>query len=162
MKKKYKVVVRFFIIFAILFITIPVKPVYAATITNSLTLGRSYGVYYNDTYAGVRAGHNVSVHSDSWNDCASYGLSIYGTTSGNNGDIHVVGTAARVGTCYAQIKWDISWETDTTSYITVNISQGFQAALYVNAPASLTYGSTSTLTSSGGSGTGAVTYSTGS
>src|SRR4030095_7532021 len=36
-----------------------------------------------------------------------------------------------------------------------------QATLTVNAPATLTYGNTATLTASGGSGTGAVTFSAG-
>ena len=50
-----------------------------------------------------------------------------------------------------------------SSSVYFNVTTGIaQATLSVNTPASLTYGgATATLTSNGGSGTGAVSYSTG-
>src|SRR5439155_13718212 len=49
----------------------------------------------------------------------------------------------------------------TSAAATVTLQKATQATLTVNAPVSLTFGTTATLTSSGGSGTGAVTFSAG-
>ena len=50
---------------------------------------------------------------------------------------------------------------NATQNFTLTVQMATQATLTVNAPATLTYGNTTTLTASGGSGTGAVTFSAG-
>src|SRR6185369_8542174 len=51
---------------------------------------------------------------------------------------------------------------NATQSFTLTVQKGNQATLTINAPASLKYGTSATLTASGGSGTGAVTFSSGS
>ena len=73
-------------------------------------------------------------------------------------------TAPSVGTASQDVTFT---PTDATNYniatgtVSVTVNKANQATLNIVAPESLTYGSTATLSTTGGSGTGAVTYSAG-
>jgi hypothetical protein len=86
---------------------------------------------------------------------ASTGCNITGGTTLNVSDAS--GTCSVTATKAA----DTNYLAATSAGYTVSLNKAAQATLTVTAPASVTYGSTGTLTSSGGSGSGAVTYSAG-
>ncbi len=86
---------------------------------------------------------------------SSTGCSVSGSTlSVNNASGDCMVTATKAG--------DANYNEATSSAATVALQKASQATVVLIAPAILTYGTTTTLSSSGGSGTGAVSYSVGS
>jgi hypothetical protein len=86
------------------------------------------------------------------------------TFASNNANCTIVGstlTAAGAGTCTvtATKAADANYTAATSAGITVTINQATQAALVAaSAPSTVAFGGTTTLSTTGGSGTGAVTF----
>jgi hypothetical protein len=86
------------------------------------------------------------------------------TYASNNANCTISGTtltAAAVGTCTvtATKAADTNYAAATSAGITVTVSQATQATLVaVSTPSTVAFGGTTTLSTTGGSGTGAVTY----
>jgi hypothetical protein len=94
----------------------------------------------------------------------SYDGSAHGASGSCNGDglldLGDTFTDAPGGTAFWSYTGSVNY-ADQSDSVEIEISTVSQSALSVNAPASLTYGETVTLSTGGGSGSGAVTYSTG-
>ncbi len=116
----------------------PSTVVYGSTATLSTTGGSGTGAVTFD--AGISTGCTVS--------------------SGNQ-----LNVALATGTCNvtATKAADVHFKAAVSTPLTVTLQKADQATLVVTAtPSTVTYGTTSTLSSTGGSGNGAVTYSAGS
>ena len=112
----------------------PASIAYNATSALSSTGGSGTGAV---TYSVVTGGSNCS---------------ITGTTLTGNG----IGTCTVTATKAA----DTNYTSATSAAITITVGQATQSTLTASAtPASIAYNATSALSSTGGSGTGAVTYS---
>jgi hypothetical protein len=123
--------------------------------TTAVTVTDPSSITYGTTGTATAAGGD-STGAYSFSSGSSTGCSVLGTTvSVSDASLTCSLTAIRLG--------DNNYLDSTPSVaFPVTLNKAAQAALTVTAPSSITYGTPGTATSTGGSGTGAVTFNAGS
>ncbi len=136
--------------------------VYDAATATSLTFQvvKGYQSALSITSAnGVTYGGTISLTTSGGSGTGSVTYSTTGTCS-VSGSTLTVGDAGSACTVTATKAADSQYMAASSSVQTVTINKAGQSALTISSAGSVVFGNTISLTTSGGSGTGAVTYST--